>query len=559
MRNYKKFMAFTVAAVLAVQVPGVAWAGNWVDDGDGWHYEQDGQKVTGRWIAGKSNTMYYVGNDGNMAVDTFIMGDQDQISYVDDSGKRVIGWRQLDRKDGEASGEAWYYFNINGDAVTGKKVIDGKKYFFDENGKMLTGWVSWTDRSAEPFTGNLEDKDGDVYYCLDSGETASGWLQIAPPIQEEDDFGGDGTAWYNFDGGKVRTNTKEGLDGKDYIFTKDGKMVTGWAYKDGDNWTAVTEKTDSGDIDRFKTDVTKFYYAKDDGSLAKNQWLKVKCFDKLTGDGDEDTAWYYFDRKGNLTGRQATATPADAMSDQGVYGPEIHTKVYKGNKGKYEVKKGGDIYNEDAPTVTIKKVDNKYYMFNTIGKLADGLIYLPKTLGRFQQGYYNYDDKSALKPGAAVLKDDGRDYYYYFANKNDSGYSLGQGVTGIVNGRLYYEGLAVMAEEGTGWQPAYIEPRDNRSISGLYLVDETGKVKGGGIVTNEEGTQFKLEKKKGVNSKQKGYDIYYRDGSNGYHGNDGYVKISEDDETLVPLRPDSSFHYSEADKTYYPDGVSEGN
>ena len=33
----------------------------------------------------------------------------------------------------------WYYFNNNGDMVTGFKDIDGSTYYFDENGTMLTG------------------------------------------------------------------------------------------------------------------------------------------------------------------------------------------------------------------------------------------------------------------------------------------------------------------------------------------------------------------------------------------------------------------------------------
>lgn len=553
MKKYVKIMSIIAAAVLVSQAPAVTWAGTWMEDGDGWYCEEDGKRVTGRWVKGQGGTLYYLNEAGRMAVECLVPGDQERLYCVDETGARVKNaWRQFPAGDQEDDRDYWYYFNANGEALKGKKVIDGKKYFFDQDSRMMTGWISWSDREAGRFTGNLEDKDGDVYYCLESGEAASGWLELDAPSDENEAVH---TAWYNFDGGKVRTNAKEGLDGHDYIFKKNGEMVTGWAYDDDGVWQAVNEDTDNSDLDRFKMDVTKFYYAGEDGALIKNQWVEVRCYDGLTGDGDEDKSWYYFDKKGRMAGRQATATPSDAMAVAETAGGEVRLKVHKGNKGKYEVKTGEDIYNEDAPVVAVRKVDGKYYMFNTKGKLADGLIYVPKSLGRFNQGYYNYDDKSALKTGAVVLEDGGTDYYYYFATEKDKGFSLGQGVTGIFKGRLYFEGLAVTAEEGTGWQAAFIEPREGRKISGLFLVDETGKVKTGGTVMDENGIQFKVAKKQGQDPGKKGYIITFRDKDDGFRGHEGYELVTEEDQELVPLRPDSFFQFSEEDGRYYPEGA----
>lgn len=69
-------------------------------------------------------------------------------------------------------------------------------------------------------------------------------------------------SWYNFDGGKVRTNAKEGLGGSDYIFTKAGVMATGWVYDDDGTWQAIDWETPEEQIQGYQEDVTKFYYAR---------------------------------------------------------------------------------------------------------------------------------------------------------------------------------------------------------------------------------------------------------------------------------------------------------
>lgn len=70
----------------------------------------------------------------------------------------------------------WYYFGANGKAYksssTGNnasfKTVNGKKYIFDDEGKMLYGWV---DDSGDRVTGDDDWREG-VYYCGDENDGA---------------------------------------------------------------------------------------------------------------------------------------------------------------------------------------------------------------------------------------------------------------------------------------------------------------------------------------------------------------------------------------------------
>ena len=53
------------------------------------------------------------------------------------------GWSYLDNNTGKMkknewaySNGNWYYFNVNGIMVTGKRYIDGTKYTFNSNGTL---------------------------------------------------------------------------------------------------------------------------------------------------------------------------------------------------------------------------------------------------------------------------------------------------------------------------------------------------------------------------------------------------------------------------------------
>lgn len=110
-------------------------------------------------------------------------------------------WEKVTAEDGDF----WMYRYGSRSYVHGcKKEIDGKVYFFDDSGKMLSGWISGEGDS-------LDDEDGmayqeGAYYCggPDEGAAATGWRYLQ--IQEEN--GDRRRRWFYFkDGGRKAVNT----------------------------------------------------------------------------------------------------------------------------------------------------------------------------------------------------------------------------------------------------------------------------------------------------------------------------------------------------------------
>ena len=73
-------------------------------------------------------------------------------------------------------------------AITAKialKTINGKKYAFDEEGKMLYGWVSEDNAERIDNTDGDGFKEGDYYFGgEDDGAMTTGWLQMDITYEE---------------------------------------------------------------------------------------------------------------------------------------------------------------------------------------------------------------------------------------------------------------------------------------------------------------------------------------------------------------------------------------
>lgn len=88
----------------------------------------DGTYVTDDFVVSKGNT-YYFDSDGNKVTG---LNDINGVKYYFDAeGIRQTGWQEIE--------EAKYYFNAEGAAQTGWQTIDGDTYYFDQGGKMITG------------------------------------------------------------------------------------------------------------------------------------------------------------------------------------------------------------------------------------------------------------------------------------------------------------------------------------------------------------------------------------------------------------------------------------
>ncbi|NBH34087.1 hypothetical protein D3Z58_11085, partial [Clostridiaceae bacterium] len=157
MRKQTKVVAVTsAAALLAIGASMTSFAATgWVQENGEWFwYDRDGSRVEDEWKK-SGNDWYWLDSEENgaMALDKLIEDDGDTY-YVNSTGVMVRNaWVSIvneDQDDDEDPAEYnWYYFQSNGKAYkkgdsgsTRFRTINGKRYAFDDDGKMLYGWVN---------------------------------------------------------------------------------------------------------------------------------------------------------------------------------------------------------------------------------------------------------------------------------------------------------------------------------------------------------------------------------------------------------------------------------
>ena len=154
MRKQTKLVAvLSTAALLAIGASMTSFAATgWAEEDGTWvYYNRDGERATDQWKK-SGNNWYYLDSDGEMAIDTLIE-DGDNYYYVDINGVMASNqWVAIDNEDAGEDNEPehyWYYFQANGKALTNGtndkvslKTVNGKKYAFDDEGRMLYGWVA---------------------------------------------------------------------------------------------------------------------------------------------------------------------------------------------------------------------------------------------------------------------------------------------------------------------------------------------------------------------------------------------------------------------------------
>ena len=96
-------------------------------DGNYYYVDKNGVMATSGWVYWDYN-YYYPRSWGGMYKNAFITYDNN-LYYLGSDSKMAIGWQSI--------GGNTYYFRSWGGIITGKQVIDGKTYVFDEDGKLV--------------------------------------------------------------------------------------------------------------------------------------------------------------------------------------------------------------------------------------------------------------------------------------------------------------------------------------------------------------------------------------------------------------------------------------
>lgn len=261
----------------------------WIDGES--YVGEGGRRLASVWIAEPSPEVpdaewYYIKENGKKAVEedgwqkingSFYLFDSDGIMktgwqqwkdavyYLRPDGRRVSGWKYLTlnltdheqfiHEDTGSDEEGWFWFSPGGVCCRSKeeKTINGKRYCFDQNGRMMSGWVldgSWENYGAGGLGADISQYT--YYGSGEDGGRVSGWIREEQPegVGSDGDFYDyylkNGKAYSVFDSdGNLRTRnllyiearadhqTGEGfayqavIGGKQYLFNHRGEVLFG--------------------------------------------------------------------------------------------------------------------------------------------------------------------------------------------------------------------------------------------------------------------------------------------------------------------------------------------
>lgn len=189
--------------------------------------------------------------DGETQYDDNAWQDAEYYFGDENDGAMADGWREIAIKDDQATDAQpgdnywdedqtrWFYFKASGKKEKNQtgKTINGRKYGFDEYGRMNAGWVT------EATTSNTSVKDGGkqgiatysntfMNYSTpeDGARYTKGWFKVTPGYYLQKDKYEDGSDyWYYSDGnGKLVVNQIKTINGKKYAFDNYGRMISGF-------------------------------------------------------------------------------------------------------------------------------------------------------------------------------------------------------------------------------------------------------------------------------------------------------------------------------------------
>lgn len=344
-KKIKAAAVLSTAAFLSMCASLVSFGSQgWIQENGNWvYYNEKNERVTEAWVK-DGNYWYWLDENGNMANDG-LRHIKDNYYYFREDGSMVSGqWVSVENEEvaayvdeyaeetGMVEGEPvryWYYFQENGraykrsdNASSGSisvKTINGKKYSFDTEGRMLSGWVS----DGERQTGEDAWQEADYYFgSPDDGSLHQGWTKINIHVDDPDlDQPGndyweeDQDRWFYFTESGKKLKGKPGearfknINGNKYGFDEHGRMISTW-YADPELITLATSRTEAA-ADGNKTlyqgqeDYTRefmYFGTPESGARYTKGWFRTVPSEYLHKSkyDDGESYMYYADGNGNL-------------------------------------------------------------------------------------------------------------------------------------------------------------------------------------------------------------------------------------------------------------------
>lgn len=319
----------------------------WLEQGEAKYYlSSSGAMLTGWQII--DSKWYYFNASGVMEKDTWI-GDY----YVDEKGvwdtskvkPRWIlsgnrwwyrhGDGSYTRSDWEKIDGKYYYFDNAGWMVTGWKLIEGKWYYMNGSGvKITNAWIGnyYVDGSGvmatDTWIGN--------YYVDENGVWVPGKQKDVGWIQSGEKW------WYRHSDGSYTVSNWEKINGQWYYFDSAGWMMTGWIVL-GDSWYYLDA---SGAMHKgWLEEGGNKYYLNPEANSGGAEGVMLTGYQKIDGE------WYYFNKGYSPAGALYYTGVTPIMGDTFLGDKETAVKkmadLYKSKKKEYPSEALGREMNQD--------------------------------------------------------------------------------------------------------------------------------------------------------------------------------------------------------------------
>ena len=445
-------------------------------NGKKYAFNDEGQMLYG-WIKVDDQSIYNDDDDAWQEAE-YYFGDQND-------GAMTTGWLMVDITDENAESQDWiapvftddedqtryFYFKSNGKKVKSsssdeikEQSINGKKYGFDQYGRMVAEWsydqterASGSSQTAEASLGDTasdnnarvgQTRNWKYFQSVEDGrKLTKDWFRVvAAENLDGSKYDDDADEWYYVDGsGNLYANQIKTIKGKKYAFGETGICLTGLQFIQTGVAGTIGSTSDFGDImadddsaynyddeDSFNAHASQLYaqgyscyYFGDDGAMRTG---------KTTVNIDGDNFNFYFGKSGSSKGT-------------GKVGEE-DKKYY--NSGKL-MSAGGDekfqvVYpelNNAGKVIGYKKYADAAAFASDIDSVVSGVTVLNRSDldSTFLNADGSYKSKATLTDGdvsvdnvslndlglsASKLKDDKIDDLNIYVYTNDAGeHSLG--------------------------------------------------------------------------------------------------------------------------------------
>ena len=489
-----------VSSLLAISLSGAALAGEWKESNGNWQYvDTDGSPVQDKWVK-SGDRWFYLGGDGNMLKNSLVQ-EGGELYYVDAEGAMLAeAWKEVqDPDDGE---KYWYYFTKTGKAYKNRndkfsaKEVNGKKYFFDDTGKMVTGCIT-----AE---GRKVDADN-----------------RAPYIDTTYYFGEDGAMytdkWYRYE--KVADdNLSSKLAGRQYQYFSEM-----WLYFDANGKKVKAENDTNAKIKEINTK----RYAFDENGIMMPQFSVNNSEISIATNSNAKLRYGSEDNDGHLAAEYwVFKVPSVAMSDKDFDEQEFSW---------FRTKLDGTVYKN-----RIYGVYGRKYAFDEIGRMQTGFVIMNSD-GTFSKQFdvdaFSSGDFKDTEAGIAdVLPVIKRGDMYLFSSDELNDGSM---ITGREASVVLADGVATFGFKQNGI--VYGNKNQLQRVKGKYYINglrlSADPELGYGVIFTKDGDRIVVDK---AGSRIRGNRRILKD-------TEGYWIVIENGKFFARL--------ADADKPRWKDGV----